>query len=60
LTLEEKPKVIDFVNSGKIHAQVSEKSNVLQSSKTQMMKDKDSMHQTLKENKKWRKRKVMS
>ena len=60
LTLQEKLKVIDFVNSGKTHAQASEKFNVLQSSITQMVKDKDSIHQALKENKRSRKRKVLS
>ena len=60
LTLQEKLKVIDFVNSGKKHAQATEKFNVSQSSITQMMKDKGSIHQALKENKKLRKRKVLS
>ena len=60
LTLQEKLKVIDFVNSGKTHAQASEKFNVLQSSLTQMVKDKGSIYQALKEKKRLRKRKVLS
>ena len=60
MTLQEKLKVIDFVNSGKTHAQASEKFNVLRSSITQMVKDKGSIHQALKENKRLRKRKVLS
>jgi hypothetical protein len=49
LTLEEKLKVIDFVKSGKTHAQASEKFNALQSSITQMMRFIDSICQALKE-----------
>ena len=49
LTLQQKLKVIDFVNSGKTHAQAIEKFNVLQSSITQMVKDKGSIHQAPKE-----------
>jgi hypothetical protein len=45
LKLQEKLKVIDFINSGKTHAQASEKFNVLQSSITQMVKDKGNIHQ---------------
>ena len=60
LTLQEKLKVIDFVNNGKTHAQGSEKFNVLQSSITQMVKGKGSIHQALKEKKRLRKRKVLS
>ena len=57
LTLQEELKVFDSVSNGKTYAQASEKFNVLQSSITQMMKDKDSTHQALKENKRLRKRK---
>ena len=60
MTLQEKLKVIDFVNSGKTHAQVSEKFNVSRSSITQIVKDKDNIHQALKEKKRLRKRKVLS
>ena len=55
LTLQEKLKVIDVVNSGKSHAEVSEKFNALQSSVTQIMNDKDSIHQALKVKKKLKK-----
>ena len=51
---------MNFLNSGKKHAQASEEFNTSQSSITQMMKDKDSIHQALKDKKKLTKRKVHS
>ena len=49
LTLQEELKVFDSVSNGKTYAQASEKFNVLQSSITQMVKDKGSIHQAPKE-----------